>query len=31
MGNDVALTNSESFTATPWTEGEDSGSSIETE
>lgn len=31
MGNDVALTNSNSFTATPWTEGEDSGSSIETE
>lgn len=31
MGNDVALTNSNSFTATPWTEGADSGSSIETE
>ena len=31
MGNDVALTNSESFTAKPWTASEDSGSSIETE
>lgn len=31
MGNDVALTNSESFTAKPWTASEDSGSSLETE
>lgn len=31
MGNDVALTNSNSFTAKPWTASEDSGSSIETE